>query len=244
MRKKLSIIIPARNEEQSIVQTLESLKKHVQIPCEIIVVNDRSTDGTEIIVKKYSKKNRNVLIINTTGKYGFSNAIKKGIKQSLTDTVVVVMADLCDDPTTINQMYDLITEGWDIVCGSRYNKDGKKIGGPKVQSFFSAFVCKSLYYLIGLPTQDASNSFKMFRKYIFNSVNYKDNCGVEASLNLIIRAYFKGFKITEIPTIWHGRVLGQSKFKLIERSPRYIRIYLWAIFHHFGKHIIRLVSFV
>lgn len=244
MKKKLSIIIPAKNEEQSILQTLESLKKHVQIPSEIIVVNDHSTDDTDIAVKKYSNKNRNVLVINTKEKYGFSNAIKKGIKKSSTGVVVIVMADLCDDPITINRMYKLITEKWDIVCGSRYSKNGKKIGGPKIQNFFSALVCKSLFYIIGLPTKDASNSFKMFRKYIFKSVNYKDNFGVEASLDLIIRAHFKGFKITEIPTIWHGRVLGQSKFKLIERSPKYIKIYLRAIFHHFGKQIFKLISFV
>lgn len=237
MKKKISIIIPARNEEKSIIYVLESLKRLVKIPFEVIVVNDCSTDATKSIVKKYSEKNRNITITDTKKKCGFSNAIKKGIKKSSTDTIVIVMADLCDDPKTINRMYKKLTEGWDIICGSRYDKSGKKIGGPKIQNFFSTLVCKSLYYLIGLPTKDASNSFKMFRKSVFKSINYRDDMGVESSLDLILRAYFKDFKIIDIPTIWRGRVVGQSKFKLIERSPKYIKIYSWAIFRKFGKFI-------
>jgi|SRR3989344_3285618 len=237
MKKKLSIIIPARNEEKSILKVLEYLKKTVKTPYEIIVVNDRSADNTELIVKKYSIKNKSVLFTNTKGRYGFSNAIKEGLKKSSTDIVVIVMADLCDDPKTIDQMYKTLTEGWDIVCGTRYNMGGKKLGGPKIQNFFSALVCKSLYYTIALPTTDASNSFKMFRKKVFKSINYKDGMGVEASLDLILRAYFRGYKITEIPTTWKGRVVGQSKFRLFERSPRYIRIYSWALIRHFQRYL-------
>lgn len=230
MRKRLSIIIPAKNEENSILLTLQSLKNSVRIPHEIIIINDRSSDNTESIVKKYIGRNKNVSLIKTTpNKGGFSNAIKKGIWKSSADIVVVVMADLCDDPKTINKMYEKIAEGWDIVCGSRYMQHGKKIGGPKIQNFFSALVCKSLHYILRMPTEDASNAFKMYRKNVFKTLEYKSNSGVESSLDLILRAHFQGFKIIDIPTTWQGRTAGESKFKLIERSPRYAKIYLWAL---------------
>lgn len=237
MKKEISIIIPARNEERSILRVLRSLKKTVQTTFEAIVVNDRSTDNTKAVVKKYSENNRNVKVISTKQKYGFSNAIMEGIKKSSTDTIVVVMADLCDNPKTIDKMYKKLKEGWDIVCASRYIKGGEKIGGPIIQNFFSMLVCKSLRYTVGLHTTDASNSFKMFRKSIFKNLNYKENMGVEASLDLILRAHFRGLKITDIPTTWRGRIIGESKFRLVERSPKYIKIYFWALLRHFVRYL-------
>lgn len=239
MKINLSIIIPAKNEEKSILLTLKSLRSSVRTPHEIIIINDRSSDNTESIVKKYIGRNKNVSLIKTTpNKGGFSNAIRKGIRKSSTDIVVVVMADLCDDPKTINEMYEKITEGWDIVCGSRYMQHGKKIGGPKIQNFFSALVCKSLHYILKMPTQDASNAFKMFKKSIFKTITYKDNGGVESSLDFILKAHFRGFKIVDVPTTWRGRTIGESKFRLIERSPRYAKIYLWAL----KQSLIKLLS--
>lgn len=233
---KLSIIVPAKNEEQNILQTLISLKRAVRVPYEVVVVDDCSTDRLEEVVKKYARQNKNIHIVKTNpDKNGFSNAIRKGLKKATGDIMVIVMADLCDEPSTINMMHQKILEGWDIVCGSRYSNGGKKIGGPQVQSFFSSLVCKTLYYLTGITTKDASNAFKMFRKDILKDLEYKPDSGVEASLDFILKAYFKGFKIMDVPTIWRGRIKGQSKFKLVERSPKYIKIYLWALAHHFSR---------
>ncbi len=170
------------------------------------------------------------MIVKTNyNKNGFSNAVRKGIHKTSTDIIVIVMADLCDDPKTINKMYKKIIEGWDVVCGSRYIEGGKKIGGPRIQNFFSALVCKSLHYITNIPTNDVSNAFKMFKKSIAGEIEYKSDWGVEASLEFILRAYFKGFRIVDIPTVWRGRTIGKSKFKLLERSPKYLKIYLWAL---------------
>lgn len=239
MKINLSIIIPARNEEKNIISTLNAIKKEVRVPHEVIIIDDCSSDNTEGVIKKYINKKKNIFLVRTNkGSNGFSNSIKKGIKKSSTNTVVVVMADLCDDPKTINKMYEKITEGWDIVCGSRYMQQGKKIGGPKIQNFFSTLVCKSLHYILKMPTQDASNAFKMFKKSIFKTITYKDNSGVESSLDFILKAHFRDYKIVDVPTTWRGRTIGDSKFRLIERSPRYARIYLWAL----KQSLIKLLS--
>lgn len=225
----LTILIPSRNEEDNIVSTLEQLNKKVKIPHEIIVVDD-SSDSTEKLVKDYSKAHKNVKMIH--GKPNtiiFSKAIKIGRNLASGEFIVIVMADLCDDPRTINLMYKKITEGWDIVCGSRYMRGGSKKGGPSVQSFFSTVVCLSLHYVTGISTKDVSNAFKMYRKNILEGVRIGNKNGVEISMIITLQAYFKGAKITEIPTRWIGRTLGQSKFKIIQRTPKYSRIYIWAV---------------
>lgn len=226
---KLYLIIPSRNEEDSIISTLENLDRKVEIPHKIIIVDD-SSDNTENLVKKYAKTHKNIeLIHGRPNSISFSKAIKVGAKAVDSGVFVVVMADLCDDPSTINLMYKKIIEGWDIVCGSRYVKGGSKKGGPFIQSVLSLLVCLSLHYFTGIPTKDVSNAFKMYRKEILEGVFIGDENGVEISMIITLQAYFKGAKIHDIPTRWVGRTLGQSKFKILQRTPRYSGIYVWAI---------------
>lgn len=230
MKTKLTIIIPAHNEEDIIISTLNDLKKKLTIQSKILVVDDHSTDKTAALVRKYIRKNKNVSLVGNYGvNRGFSSTLKIGFKRAKTEYVLPVMADLCDDPRTINKMYSKIDDGWDIICGSRYMKGGKKKGGPKLQGFFSMLVCRSLKILTGIPTQDVSNAFKVYKKSILRPVRIRNGGGVEISMEITMQVFFKGAKITEIPTHWKGRTVGQSKFKIVQRTPRYWRIYFWSI---------------
>lgn len=234
----LTVIIPAYNEEGVIIQTLDGLKNAIKVPHKIIVVNDCSTDRTENVVIQYSKKNKNISCISTSPTArGFSNALKKGFLAVRQGVMVPVMADLCDDPKTINKMYSKIQEGWDAVCGSRYTKGGKKNGGPILQHYLSWFVCRSLQSLTGIPTSDASNAFKMYRKEWLDQIRINPQSGVEASMEILFQMYFNGARITELPTVWKGRTVGQSKFKILQRTPRYLRIYMWAIENSFRNRV-------
>jgi len=171
----------------------------------------------------------NLRVVDNDREKGFANALRKGFSVSDSDLVIPVMADLCDDPRTIKDMYAKSLEGFDIVCGSRYMKDGTKIGGPLIQSLSSRFVGCSLRYLIGIPTFDVSNSFKCYRRSVLNAIKLESK-GFEISMEIALKAYFAGFTIAEVPTTWRGRSIGKSKFYLFKVAPRYIRLYLWAIF--------------
>lgn len=226
----LTIVIPAHNEEAIIIKTLESLKKRVKVSHKIIVVNDCSIDNTENVVKKYMKGNKNISLARTNPKKrGFACALEKGFNYVKKGVVVPVMADLCDDPQTINLMSEKINSGWDVVCGSRYMKGGRKKGGPKLQHFLSMFVCLSLKWITGLPTSDLTNAFKMYKIEVLKDIRTNPKSGVESSMETLLQVYFRGAKITEVPTSWKGRTIGKSKFKILERTPRYLKIYLWAL---------------
>ena len=227
----ISIIIPTYNEEEVIASTLNSLTQKVKTKHEILVVDD-SSDSTELVVKKYARRHKNIKFVkNNPEKKGFALSIKKGIKESKYPVVVVVMGDLCDDPNTIDKMYKRINSGYDVVCGSRYMKGGKKSGGPKVQHFLSLFVCTTLHHLTGIPTTDPSNAYKMYKKTALKGVKFNPASGVEASIETIFQVYFKGVKITEVPTSWTGRTKGDSKFRIFQRAPKYAQIYKWALIH-------------
>lgn len=230
----LTIIIPACREEDTILKTLSALERHVRTPHETIVVNDYidASDHTASLVSTYRRKHPNVRVIihpRKKGKGGFASTLARGIREVGRGAVVFVMADLCDQPETIDVMYKKILEGWDVVCGSRYTKGGGKIGGSWLQGLFSWFVNTTLFLGTGVPTRDVSNAFKMYRKNIFDRITVDETSGVECSMDWTLQVYFGGARITEIPTRWRGRTVGQSKFRLLERAPRYLRIYLWAL---------------
>lgn len=225
---KLTIVIPAHNEDKVIGKTIDGLVKELDLDYEIVVVNDHSTDNTAEIVEALMQKYSNLRLIDNDWKRGFGNALKKGFSVSNADLIIPVMADLCDDPKTIKNMHEKALEGFDVICGSRYMSGGKKVGGPFLQSICSRFVGRSLRYLIGIPTSDASNSFKCYKKKVLEVVRTTSK-GFEISMEITLKAYFCGFSIAEVPTVWRGRFIGKSKFYIFKIAWKYIKLYLWAI---------------
>jgi len=167
--------------------------------------------------------------MDNTYEKGFANAVKFGLERVKTEAVVPVMADLCDDITTIKEMFKKIQSGFDVVCGSRYIQNGARAGGSRIKGFFSGFVGWSLHCLIGIPTHDIANAFKMYRKDVIEKIDINAK-GFEVSMEIPLKAFFLGFKITEVPTCWKERTKGKSNFKMFRLFPNYFKFYTWAIY--------------
>ena len=232
MSVNLSIVIPACNEEVVIEKTLCDLEEKLKIKHEVIVVNDHSTDGTAEIVKKIALKYKNIRLIFNYKSPGFTEALKTGFENVRYNIIVPIMADFSDDILSIGKMLEKINEGYDLICASRYMKGGNKLGGRVLQSCFSRLVCLSIYWLIKIPTHDVTNSFKMYRKEILEGVDIK-KAGFAVSMQITLKAFFKEYRITEIPTVWKSRIVGQSNFKVLKEFKNYIKWYLWALAHLF-----------
>ena len=225
---KLSIIIPVHNEEENIVNTIKKIKDALDLANELVVVNDHSDDRTRELVEIEAAQYPDLRVVDNNLEKGFANAIKTGFANAQSDVVIPVMGDLCDDLDTLKRMFAKINEGYDIVCGCRYIKGGARLGGSKVKGFFSAFVGWSLHILLGLPTHDIANAFKMYRKSVLSSIDIKSK-GFEISMEIPLKGYFNGFKMTEVPTVWKERKFGKSSFSMLKLLPAYLYLYLWAI---------------
>lgn len=138
------------------------------------------------------------------------------------------MGDMCDDPCTIDAMVKEMALGYDVVCASRYVRGGGKEGGPRIQSLFSRFVGLSIHFIVGIATRDVSNAFKLYRKSVIDSITLQ-GLSVETSMELALKAHFKGYRMSEVPTTWRGRTEGRSKIRLFKIAPGYFRWYVWAI---------------
>jgi len=223
----INIIIPVHNEEKLIEKTLTILENKLFREYRIIVVDDFSTDRTRDIVGKIAVYNKNIELISNAFKTGIAGALKTGFERADRDSVVVpVMGDLCDQPETIEQMYNKIQEGYDIVCASRYTKGGRRIGGPILKGLASRYLSRFIYLLYKFHCSDPTNSFKMYRKNVLDNIDIESR-GFEVSLELILKAKLLGYKITEVSTTWKDRETGESKFRNFRDGWRYFK---WLIF--------------
>ncbi|MFC1982565.1 glycosyltransferase [Chloroflexota bacterium] len=234
----LQIVLPVYNEKDNILRTLKEIETKVRTPHQILIVYDFKGDNTLPVVREFIEKQGigNITMIQNRYGNGVLNAIRTGFDSAGDDDVVLVtMADLSDDLAIVDTMYEQIRQGFDIVCGSRYVKGGHHIGGPRLKRFLSWLAGLSLHLITRIPTHDISNSFKMYRMKTLQSINIESRGGFEVSMEIVVKAFNKGYKITEIPVTWRDRIAGESRFKLTKWLPQYLRWYVHAIKDHIKR---------
>ena len=230
---KLTIVIPVYNEAENIREAIERIEKTVSLPHTISIVYDMEEDTTIPIVNELCRSMSHIALIKNKYGGGVLNAIKTGLESAASEYVVVTMADLSDPPTVINDMYYIAeNEKADIVCASRYMKGGKQICGPFIKGLLSRAAGLTLCYLAGLPTHDATNSFKLYRASFLREQKIESTGGFELGIELVVKAYVQGSKISETPTIWTDRTAGKSNFKLSTWLPYYLKWYLYAFMRY------------
>ncbi len=121
---KLSVVIPARNEDGCIESTLAALEETLTaaaIPYEIVVVDDGSTDTTRECVGRSAARSGRIVLVENVGRHGFGMAVRAGLNYATGDAMAVVMADASDSPEDLVVYYRKLLEGYDCVFGSRFN---------------------------------------------------------------------------------------------------------------------------
>lgn len=231
----ISIIAPVYNEGSNIALFFREIEKVVKIKHEVLIIFDFDDDDTIPIVKKLQKKFNNIKLIKNSFGPGIINACKTGFLKARGDFIVVMPADLTDDPSTINNMYKEVMKGIDIVCATRYSQGGKQVGGKLLKTTLTRLAGIATPFLLGIPTSDLTNGYKMYRRNVLKKINIQSNGGWEFAMEILIKAHLSGYKITEIPSTWKERSLGQSKFKLFKWLPKYIYWYVWGIIQRINK---------
>ncbi len=200
----ISIILPVYHEQGNIVWTLSHIHTQVKYHHEIIIIYDDRSDPTINAVKSHLRSTNLKIIKNKYGT-GVLSAIKSGFEKARGEVFVVMAADRTDSPKVINSMYDKILLGYDLVCPTRYSQGGTVIGKVSLKSILSRLAGLSTPFVLGIPTSDLTYSFKMFKKTLLESIPIQSKSGFEFSEEMTIKAHLGGFKIAEVPTIWHDR---------------------------------------
>lgn len=225
---RVSVIIPAYNEGDHIRPALARIFESVTLDVEVLVVVDFPEDTTVPVIEELAAEEPRLRVVVSTYGRGPANAIRFGVDAARARTVVVTMADGCDDPRQIDDLVRLVERGVVVAAASRYMPGGQQVGGPLVKSFLSRTAGKSLRVLARIGTRDATNSFKAYDAAFVRDVGIHSRTGFEIGLELTAKARRLGRPVAEIPTIWLDRTEGESNFKVAQWIPHYLRWYRFA----------------
>lgn len=225
----LTIVIPVYNEGANFPALWTELTSSIKTPFSATMVYDFDADNTVPVAQQIIARGetRLKLLRNAYGR-GVTGAIKTGLEAVDSGPVLVTMADLSDEMTQVDRMYQLYLQGFDLVCGSRYMKGGRLVGGPFLKQLMSRVSGLSLHYLRGVPTHDATNSFKLYDAAMVRDLKVESVAGFELGLELTSKAFLNGYRIAEIPTVWRDRTAGSSRFRILHWLPHYLKWYFHA----------------
>lgn len=228
---KLSVVIPAHNEQDCIVETVQHLLKVLRrerIPHEVIVVNDGSTDATADRIAPLTNGESLILVTNS-GRHGFGMAVRTGLAQATGEAIAVMMADASDDPEDLVRYYRKLAEGYECVFGSRFVSGGKVVDYPIHKLLINRLANQFIRIMFGLSCNDITNAFKCYRREVVDAMTPLISPHFNLTVEMPLKATIRGFSYTVIPISWTNRKTGISKLKLAEMGSRYLFIvlYLW-----------------
>lgn len=224
----VTILIPTWNEAECIGETLRAVSQQLKkdgLSYEILVVDDASTDGTQEIVIAARKRDKNICLIRHPAPHCFGYSVRDGVALARGKMLVILMADLSDDPKCILPMWKKMNEGYDAIAGSRFLPGSrlKSYPLPKYISNRLFNLAVQVFLLTGIT--DSSNNFKAFRASAAKEVRL-DSRSFEVGAELFLRMLIAGKKLAEIPASWADRSAGQAKFRLSSVFLKYFWLFL------------------
>jgi len=233
---KISIVIPAYNEEGSLRASVETLFQTLLsngIPHEILVINDNSKDNTLEILEALKKEIPTFSYYTNSGPNGFGYAVRYGLEKFTGDCVAIMMADLSDDPTDLVAFYKKMLEGYDCVFGTRWSRGGKVYDYPFVKRRLNRLANRIVQLTFGIRYNDCTNAFKLYRKETIAGLKPFLAPHFNLTLELPLKAIVRGYSYAVVPNSWRNRKTGESKLKIREMGSRYFFILLYCMIERF-----------
>ncbi|VVB91314.1 Glycosyltransferase AglD [uncultured archaeon] len=199
--RRLSVVIPAYNETEIILETLkECISSLNGTKPEIIVVDDGSLDGTLEKVQKFAKENKNVKVVSYGGNQGKGYAVKYGFKHATGDIVAFIDADLNLHPRQIKTMMEYMKKyEVDVIVGSKRHP-GSKVNYPLERKVLSDIYYLFIKTLFGLPVRDTQVGLKLYKREVLEDVLPKVLVKRYAfDIEILANAHRLGYKIMESP---------------------------------------------
>jgi dolichol-phosphate mannosyltransferase len=228
----LSIVIPARNEAGCIAATVRHLNLELKlhnVPHEIVVVDDGSTDQTWSILQTTMADVPELKPVQNDGPHGFGLAIIHGLNNMTGDAVTIMMADESDDCRDVVIYWKELNKGYDCVFGSRFIKGGGVIDYPWLKLRLNRLSNLFIRVLFHHGLNDTTNAFKAYRKTVIDGCRPLLAPHFNLTVEIPLKAIVRGYSWTVIPITWRNRRTGVAKLKITEMGSRYFFIcaYIW-----------------
>lgn len=211
------VIIPTYNEKENvekIIRTTFFQKKAF----DILIVDDKSPDGTALIVEALRKEFPKSLYLEIRKeKNGLGAAYIHGFKWALDrkyDYIIEMDADFSHDPADLERLYAACAhEGADLSIGSRYSKGVNVVNWPMSRILLSFFASKYVRFVTGLPIHDTTAGFVCYKRQVLETINLNriQFIGYAFQIEMKFKAWKHGFNMKEVSVIFTDRTLGESK---------------------------------
>lgn len=229
---KLSVVIPAHNEEGCLEGTLRALHSCLEsggIEHEIVVVDDASSDGTREVVAAVQRDVPCVICVRNDPPHGFGFAVRAGLKAFTGDAVAVYMADGSDRPEDLVRFHRLMERKQvDCVFGTRFHRRSRIERYPRLKLVLNRLANVFVRVLFNLPYNDVTNAFKLYRREVIEGLHPLLSHHFNLTVEMPLKAIVRGYSYAVIPNDWLGREHGESKLRIEEMGSRYLFIVLYC----------------
>ena len=210
--KKISIIAPFFNEEESLPIFLEEVlnivEEHAEYNFEIIFIDDGSTDNSLVFLKEKAKENKNIIVLELSRNFGKEAALTAGIDMAVGSAIIPIDVDLQDPPILIKKMIKQWESGSDVVLAKRENRLNENF----LKRISASFFYKIYSFFVGNSKISNVGDFRLIDKRVVDNIkNLKEkNRYMKGLLS------WPGFSSTEIPYTRNKRKAGKSKFTFLK----------------------------
>jgi dolichol-phosphate mannosyltransferase len=230
-----SVVTPARNEALNLPELVERLDNVLQKlgkAYEIIIVNDNSTDDSTRVLENLKLRFSSLNPLHRTENPGVGMAIRSGLKKAQGQVIITLDGDLSHAPEEIPRLLEGL-KNYDMVCGSRY------MSGGKADMHISRVIISGVFNIIfrgilGIPVKDFTSGFRTYKRTVVDSITLTGSqFGVY--IEIPIKAYLAGFKLTEQPITYHKRKYGTTHLSYLKQGPEYLKVAFEALALKFKK---------
>jgi dolichol-phosphate mannosyltransferase len=236
---KLSVVIPAHNEVESIAGTVEGAVLELEragIEHEILVIDDASGDGTADVVNALAERLRTVRCVRSHLPPGFGHAVRAGLEAYTGDAVAIMMADASDSPNDLVLYYRVLEQGYDCAFGTRFGSGGQTYDYPRAKLLLNRLANAGIRILFQHGYNDTTNAFKAYRRHVIDQIQPLLSNHFNLTVEMPLKAVVRGYDFAVVPVSWTNRAHGVSKLRLQEMGGRYafIVLYVW-LEHHLSR---------
>jgi dolichol-phosphate mannosyltransferase len=228
---KLSVVIPAQDEEGSVGGTVEGIAAALEregIDHEVLVIDDGSGDRTAAVVEEIAARNPRVRCAPSHYEKGFGMAIRAGLDLFEGDAVVIAMADASDDPEDVVRYHRLLEQGWDCAFGSRFVPGARVHDYPRLKLTINRLANQFIRVLFRHRYNDTTNAFKGYRREVIETISPLLSKHFNLTVEMPLKAIVRGHSYEVIPTSWTNRTSGVPKLAMKEMGSRYLFIVLYV----------------
>ena len=224
---KTLVIVPTYNERENLPPMAQRLLA-LQIPVDLLVVDDNSPDGTGKIADELAAKHPNIHVLHRAEKNGLGRAYCAGFTWALARDYEFIMemdGDFSHNPDDIPKFVEA-AQNADLVLGSRYCNGIRVINWPLRRLLLSTSAARYVRFITGMPFTDPTGGFKCFRRHALQSIDIAavGSNGYSFQIEMTHKIWRQGMNVVEVPIIFTDRFQGSSKM-----SGKIVREALWMV---------------